>query len=43
VRQGRCDTRVRTFNFIGGREMIRFQASQAALDMLRRWLIDTAT
>ena len=43
VRQGRCDTRVRTFNFIGGREMIRFQASQAALDMLRRWLIDTET
>src|SRR4029450_13952064 len=43
VRLGRCDTRVRTFNFIGGREMIRCQASQAALDMLRRWLIDTET
>jgi PncC family amidohydrolase len=33
-------TRVKTFNFIGGREMVRFQASQAALDMLRRWLIE---
>jgi nicotinamide-nucleotide amidase len=41
VRGGRCDTRVRTFNFIGGREMVRFQASQAALDMLRRWLTET--
>ena len=40
VRDGRCDTRVRTFNFIGGREMVRFQASQAALDMVRRWLIE---
>jgi nicotinamide-nucleotide amidase len=39
VRQGTCETRVRTFNFVGGREMVRFQASQAALDMLRRWLI----
>ena len=30
VRQGVCETRVRTFNFIGGREMVRFQASQNA-------------
>ena len=43
VRNGRCDTRVRTFNFIGGREMVRFQASQAALDMVRRWLIEEGT
>src|SRR6185295_6872289 len=28
-------TSVRTFNFVGGREMVRFQASQAALDMVR--------
>ena len=40
ARDGRIDTRVRTFNFIGGREMVRFQASQAALDMVRRWLTD---
>lgn len=38
VRNGACDTRVRTFNFIGGREMVRFQATQAAMDMVRRWL-----
>jgi nicotinamide-nucleotide amidase len=34
-----AETRVRTYNFVGGREMVRFQASQAALDMLRRWLL----
>jgi nicotinamide-nucleotide amidase len=37
---GVIDTRVRTFNFVGGREMIRFQASQAALDMVRRWITE---
>jgi PncC family amidohydrolase len=31
-------TRVHTFRFIGEREMIKFQASQAALDMVRRLL-----
>jgi nicotinamide-nucleotide amidase len=40
ARNGRTDTRVRTFNFVGGREMVRFQASQAALDMVRRWLVE---
>jgi nicotinamide-nucleotide amidase len=40
ARNGRTDTRVRTFNFVGGRDMVRFQASQAALDMIRRWLIE---
>lgn len=40
VRHGRCETRVRTFNFLGGREMVRFQASQAAMDMVRRWLME---
>jgi nicotinamide-nucleotide amidase len=40
VRRGACETRVRTFNFIGGREMVRFQASQAAMDMVRRWLAE---
>lgn len=34
------DTRARTFNFIGGREVVRFQASQAALDMVRRWMLE---
>jgi nicotinamide mononucleotide (NMN) deamidase PncC len=40
VRDGRTDTRVRTYNFVGGRDMVRFQASQAALDMVRRWLLE---
>ncbi len=31
--------RVRTFHFIGGREMVKFQASQAALNMVRLLLI----
>jgi nicotinamide-nucleotide amidase len=40
VQHGATETRVRTFNFVGGREMVRFQASQAALDMVRRWLTE---
>ncbi len=32
------DLRVRTYHFTGGRAMIKFQAAQAALDMLRRTL-----
>jgi nicotinamide-nucleotide amidase len=40
ARNGIIETRVRTFNFVGGREMVRFQASQAALDMVRRWMIE---
>jgi nicotinamide-nucleotide amidase len=40
ARGGAIDTRVRTFNFVGGREMVRFQASQAALDMVRRWITE---
>jgi nicotinamide-nucleotide amidase len=31
--------RVRTFSFIGGRPQVRFQATQAALDMIRRTLL----
>ncbi len=31
---------VRTFRFVGGREMVKFQASQAALDMVRRMLLE---
>ena len=39
----RCiSTRVRTLQFRGGREMVRFQASQAALDMVRRWMLEDA-
>jgi nicotinamide-nucleotide amidase len=30
--------RSRVFRFVGGREMVKFQASQAALDMVRRML-----
>jgi nicotinamide-nucleotide amidase len=33
-------TGVRTFRFVGGREMVKFQASQAALDMVRRMLLE---
>ena len=40
ARQGNVDARVRTFKFVGGREMVRFQASQAALDMIRRWILE---
>ena len=32
-------TEVREQRLMGGREIVRFQASQAALDMIRRWLI----
>jgi nicotinamide-nucleotide amidase len=32
------DKRVRTFRFFGEREQVKFQASQAALDMVRRML-----
>ena len=31
-------TRARTFRFFGDRELVKFQASQAALDMVRRHL-----
>ena len=31
-------TAARTFKFFGDRELVKFQASQAALDMVRRWL-----
>jgi hypothetical protein len=31
---------VRTFRFIGGREMVKFQASQAAMNMLRLMLTE---
>jgi nicotinamide-nucleotide amidase len=34
------DTRARTFQFIGGREMVKFQATQAAMNMLRLMLIE---
>jgi nicotinamide mononucleotide (NMN) deamidase PncC len=32
-------TRVRTFRFHGEREHVKFQASQAALDMVRRMFL----
>jgi nicotinamide-nucleotide amidase len=32
------ETRVRTFSFFGGRPQVKFQATQAALDMVRREL-----
>jgi hypothetical protein len=31
--------KVRTFQFIGDRAQVRFQASQAALEMVRRQLV----
>jgi hypothetical protein len=33
------DPMVRTFRFIGGRALIRFQSTQAALEMVRRRLL----
>jgi nicotinamide-nucleotide amidase len=42
ARHDSIETRVRTHNFVGGREMVRFQASQAALDMVRRWMLEGA-
>jgi nicotinamide-nucleotide amidase len=35
------DRRVRTFRFFGEREQVKFQASQAALDMVRRMLSES--
>jgi nicotinamide-nucleotide amidase len=37
------DARVRTFQFLGGREMVKFQASQAALNMVRLMLTSEGT
>jgi nicotinamide-nucleotide amidase len=37
-----AEARVRTFRFVGGREMVKFQASQAALDMVRRMLLESS-
>ena len=34
------DMRVRTFRFLGGRGLVKSQAAQAALDMVRRWLLE---
>jgi len=33
-----AESRVRTFRFVGGRDMVKFQATQAALNMLRLML-----
>jgi nicotinamide mononucleotide (NMN) deamidase PncC len=33
-----ADARVRTFQFAGAREMVKFQSAQAALNMLRLML-----
>jgi nicotinamide-nucleotide amidase len=32
--------RVQTFRFLGERRQVRLQSSQAALDMVRRWLLE---
>jgi len=37
------ETRVRTFQFIGGREMVKFQASQSALNMTRLMVMRVQT
>jgi nicotinamide-nucleotide amidase len=34
------DSHVRTFRFLGGRGLVKSQASQAGLDMVRRWLLE---
>jgi nicotinamide-nucleotide amidase len=35
--------RVRTYRFLGGRALVKFQASQAALDQVRRAILETET
>ena len=35
-----ADRRVRTFQFIGGRDMVKFQAAQSAMNMLRLMLLN---
>jgi len=37
------DVTTRTFHFIGGREMVKFQATQAAMNMLRLMLLNTGS
>jgi nicotinamide mononucleotide (NMN) deamidase PncC len=39
---GAAGTRVRKAHFPGGRERVRYQASQAALEMMRRGLLGLA-
>jgi nicotinamide-nucleotide amidase len=39
---GRAGDRVRRIHFLGTRDRVRFQASQAALEMLRRGLLGLA-
>ena len=39
---GGDDVRAKEFRFHGDRSLIRQRAAQAALDVLRRWLIDKA-
>ncbi len=34
------DTRVRTFQFIGEREQVKYQSAQAAMNMLRLMMLD---
>jgi nicotinamide-nucleotide amidase len=38
----RAPARVRTFSFPGGRAQVKFQATQAALDMVRRMIGPTS-
>lgn len=38
-----AQSRVRTFNFIGAREMVKFQSTQAAMNMLRLMLIENTS
>jgi nicotinamide-nucleotide amidase len=39
VRDGTVEVRSRTWQFPGGRDRVKFQASQAALNLVRRWLL----
>jgi nicotinamide-nucleotide amidase len=38
-----AQSRVHTFQFVGGREQVKFQAAQGALNMLRLMLMDSAS
>ncbi len=39
---GELGSRVRTFSFIGGRPQVKFQATQTAMDMVRRALVNSS-
>lgn len=43
IRSNLTESRARIFHFLGGRRLVKFQASQASLDLVRRWIIERDT